>query len=514
MCEHALWAPPSLPSWRGPMIAPSSGSIARLPTGFSSASSHRFSAVGNSVGSLGCLPAAAIALASASAASRRLGRRRQMLSERLQLNLSPRIHSPALFQRLALRAAEREVMDGTTKPQTTDKVEESLATKVAVWLQQMNMERFQDEVMEWCDEMGAEDIEEIVESADDLAEALGSASPEERSRLRTEAEAALVKAASLASSSKAKGNVFVFGFDGVVCNSIRESTMVAWGHAKKLWPKSNFGPNPTAFLAPMRRVAWAAEADWEFTLMLRLLSESIQRDKDTPSMARDSETSRPGFSGGFANFAGMSTGTGESEVDYTCGWIIKEWRAGVREDCMKKWDITAESIAGEVSNIRANWTKNNRAQWLLEQKPIDVVAECMGAMTSSGVSVFVITPREKDVCQELLTSYGLEVPSGNIYASDDQSKLEILRSLMAKPEVQGQTVYFVDGDFGHLKEIVSDKQLNEVNLYLADWGYTTEKELNIANSPLYKIDVLSIEELKLLGLSESKGRQAWAERKI
>lgn len=76
-------------------------------------------------------------------------------------------------------AADREERDGITED-------------VIAWLAELKLQTYKEAVLAWCDEMGAASLEEVVESADDLVEAVELKDSEVR-RLRLQAAEALAK---------------------------------------------------------------------------------------------------------------------------------------------------------------------------------------------------------------------------------------------------------------------------------------------------------------------------------
>ena len=60
-----------------------------------------------------------------------------------------------------------------------------------------------------------------------------------------------------------------YDFDGVVCDSVDESSTAAWKHGKQLWPGLRWGDSPEAFLEPMRLLRPVVETGWENTLIMR-----------------------------------------------------------------------------------------------------------------------------------------------------------------------------------------------------------------------------------------------------
>eukprot|EP00927_Polykrikos_kofoidii_P028314 TRINITY_DN24749_c0_g1_i1.p1 TRINITY_DN24749_c0_g1~~TRINITY_DN24749_c0_g1_i1.p1 ORF type:complete len:1523 (-),score=345.44 TRINITY_DN24749_c0_g1_i1:21-4589(-) len=73
---------------------------------------------------------------------------------------------------------------------TSHREEDGLIADVTAWLIELNLSCARDAVLAWCDEMGAARLEEVAESAEDLAEAL-SLKPLQAKRLRVRGQEAL-----------------------------------------------------------------------------------------------------------------------------------------------------------------------------------------------------------------------------------------------------------------------------------------------------------------------------------
>lgn len=84
-----------------------------------------------------------------------------------------------------------EVAEEATRPCAEDsKVEDPFYRDICAWLKHLNLSEHQEAIYTWCEEMGAATLEEVVESAEDLLEAV-HIKPLQVKRLQSKAQEAL-----------------------------------------------------------------------------------------------------------------------------------------------------------------------------------------------------------------------------------------------------------------------------------------------------------------------------------
>jgi hypothetical protein len=90
----------------------------------------------------------------------------------------------------------------------------------------------------------------------------------------------------------------------------------------------------------------------------------------------------------------------------------------------------------------------------------------------------IITTKDGRFTRQLLESQGINLPADAIYGKEmRQSKADTLRQLLPTAD----SIWFVEDRLPTLYSIVSQPDLADVELFLANWGYNTAAERATAN---------------------------------
>eukprot|EP00808_Paulinella_micropora_P008084 g63251.t1 len=195
--------------------------------------------------------------------------------------------------------------------------------------------------------------------------------------------------------------ILAFDFDGVICDSVDESSISAFKHARTLWP-SRF-PDPDgykALLEPMRRVRPIIEVGWENTLLIRLLADGVSPDR-----------------------------------------ILTSWPTPLRAEAMVKFNATdPNALIKGFGATRDQWIAQDFPSWLAPNKPYAGVSELVRAYPMA--NVFIITTKQKRFTRAILDSWGINVLEENLYALEDGPKPQVLLNLVqAHPNSDGPSHY-------------------------------------------------------------------------
>uniref|UniRef100_A0A7S4V614 Uncharacterized protein n=1 Tax=Alexandrium monilatum TaxID=311494 RepID=A0A7S4V614_9DINO len=298
---------------------------------------------------------------------------------------------------------------------------------------------------------------------------------------------------------------FCFDFDGVVCDSVNESSTAAWKHASQRWPLLDLGKTPDPFLGPMRTVRPVVETGWENTVLIRLLSEAGVGDDlppPSPSRIRQVPGVMPAYGMSLQEDSGSGGGGGLQMVSIITSNIISDWN-GIRDQRMKEWSLDTKEMIKEFGEVRDCWIAEDQERWLAINQPYEGVPDIMDAMMQAGAEVFIITTKQRRFCQALLDDFGLEFPAERLFALEDGPKTEVLRSLLARPELAGRTFHFVEDKLETLRRVAADPDLEGIQLHFADWGYNTQRDRRVVGAGVVdKISLLSLDDLEALGVDE------------
>lgn len=123
---------------------------------------------------------------------------------------------------------------------------------------------------------------------------------------------------------------YALDFDGVVCNSVGESSETALKSAAKLWSHlSADEPHDTKLLSALREVRPVIETGYEYVLLGRLAIET-----DISSL-----------------------------TDQFVSPVLDDWPA-LRDSLMEKWDVSKQQLVEVFGSVRDGWIENNLDSWL------------------------------------------------------------------------------------------------------------------------------------------------------
>lgn len=73
------------------------------------------------------------------------------------------------------------------------------------------------------------------------------------------------------------------------------------------------------------------------------------------------------------------------------------------------------------------------------------------------------------------------IPEDNVFGYGTGSKIAIIKNIFAMPEHKGKKVVFVEDRYEMLEEASLSLLGTPLDLYLATWGYNTEKTREVAD---------------------------------
>mmetsp|Transcript_4469 Transcript_4469/g.13361 ORF Transcript_4469/g.13361 Transcript_4469/m.13361 type:complete len:213 (-) Transcript_4469:52-690(-) len=180
--------------------------------------------------------------------------------------------------------------------------------------------------------------------------------------------------------------------------------------------------------------------------------------------------------------------------------VLGSWGEMLQER-VKLWRLDPEEMIKEFGEVRDRWIAEEEDKWIARNRAYDLVPDCIDAMLDAGAEVFIITTKQRRFCEALLKDFQLDLPSEKVFALEDGPKTDVLKSLLAKPELAGRTFHFIEDKLGTLRKVAKDAELESVKLHLADWGYVTARERKIVGAGVVdKVSLLSMPGLEVLGI--------------
>ncbi|MBW4657217.1 MAG: HAD family hydrolase [Drouetiella hepatica Uher 2000/2452] len=242
-------------------------------------------------------------------------------------------------------------------------------------------------------------------------------------------------------------------FDGVVCDGLIEYFQTSWLTYCQIWKPVDDVP-PPGLAERFYHLRPVIETGWEMPLLVRSLLEDIP----------------------------------EAE-------LFAHW-ATIAQQQLQKLALTPGEIAAQLDGVRDAWINADAEDWLAQQRFYPGVVDRLRQVIQSETQLFIITTKEQRFVRQLLQQQQIEIPESRIFGKEaKQPKADTLRALIQKftQELdESVTVWFVEDRLKTLHNIAPQPDLAAVKLYLADWGYNTEADREVARQS-DRIHLLSLE---------------------
>jgi phosphoglycolate phosphatase-like HAD superfamily hydrolase len=226
--------------------------------------------------------------------------------------------------------------------------------------------------------------------------------------------------------------VLALDFDGVLCDSARETGITGWKAAGTLWGDMTDALPPVRLLDAYCRARPVIETGYEAIAMMRLL-----KDGENPDELLESFAER-----------------------------LPEVVARSAKD--------EEELKDRYSTIRDRWIQQDPQGWLSLSPLYPGTAETLHAIPQ-GTECYIVTTKEERFVERLLVHNGVQFDAARIYGLGRRMKKEaVLRELMDRHP--GCPIDFIEDRLDTLKRLTTQPDLAPVRLHIACWGYNTEAE--------------------------------------
>ncbi|MGK7928553.1 MAG: HAD family hydrolase [Spirulina sp.] len=241
-------------------------------------------------------------------------------------------------------------------------------------------------------------------------------------------------------------------FDGVICDGLKEYFQTTCRAYDRIWTQESLRDRET-FANSFYKLRPVIETGWEMPVLLRALV------------------------------------LGETEAQ-----ILEDW-SKIRDRIIAAEQLKGKAIAQIVDGVRDEWIARDLEEWLgLHRFYPGVISRIQRILQEEQTQVVIITTKEGRFAKKLLQQQGLNFPQTSIFGKEvKQPKPETLRQLIANPNTNTDKIWFVEDRLKTLELVARQPDLTDVDLYLGDWGYNTEKmRASIAHNP--RIYLLSLEQ--------------------
>lgn len=225
--------------------------------------------------------------------------------------------------------------------------------------------------------------------------------------------------------------VLALDFDGVVCDGLKEYFQTAWQAYAQIWQAD---PTPDEELAPVfYRSRPVVETGWEMPVLIRALVLGIEEEK-----------------------------------------ILQGW-VSIASQIIIDEDLKPLNISAILDNIRDDQIATNLDDWLAEHEFYPGVLDRLQSTLKSSTDFVIISTKEGRFIQQLLQQRGIELEDGQIYGKESKRpKHQILLEL--QQSYGDAVIWFIEDRLQTLRLVEKREGLENVTLFLADWGYNTAAE--------------------------------------
>lgn len=250
--------------------------------------------------------------------------------------------------------------------------------------------------------------------------------------------------------------ILALDFDGVLCDGLLEYFQTSWRTYVSIWQPENQTP-PDDLAPKFYRLRPVVETGWEMPILLRALLLGVSEDK-----------------------------------------ILQDWSAIVQK-LIESEKLDAPDIGRQLDAIRDEWIKTDLEGWLgLHQfypgviKRISEILSPEDKRLETSTQLYIVTTKEGRFVKQLLQQQGIQLAEAQIIGKEcKRPKYETLRQLLDTDKAA--TLWFVEDRLKTLELVEQQSNLNEVRLYLADWGYNTiAHQESVQNAPRIKLLSLAL----------------------
>ncbi|NES70943.1 MAG: HAD hydrolase-like protein [Okeania sp. SIO2D1] len=226
--------------------------------------------------------------------------------------------------------------------------------------------------------------------------------------------------------------ILALDFDGVICNGLIEYFQTTCKAYEQVWQSQEEVSEDLA--DSFYRLRPVIETGWEMPVLIRALLLGISEEK-----------------------------------------ILADW-SNVSREIVNSEQLNPQELAQAVDGVRDRWIKTNGQEWLSLHRFYPGVLIRIQKALAADVEVFIITTKEGRFVKKLLKQQGVRIEEGHIIGKEVQlPKYESLRKLIAEFKVKEEQLWFVEDRLKTLDKVSQQPDLDGVQLFLAGWGYNTER---------------------------------------
>ena len=244
--------------------------------------------------------------------------------------------------------------------------------------------------------------------------------------------------------------LFALDFDGVICDSALETGLSAWRAARRIWPELA-AEIPAPLLDNFRRVRPALETGFESILILRALLDGIP-------------------------VASLLSGL-SAQIN-----AVK-----------RQYQLDDDRLKTLFGTVRDQWIDEGFAGWIANNPLYPGIADFLRQIPAE--QLLIITTKQERFVSAILDANGISVTAGRIYGLERQRSKNAILSDFA--DQHNGAICLVEDRLPTLQKVINEPRLNNIDLWLTDWGYNTENDRQTA-AQNKRIKILALADLNRL----------------
>lgn len=244
-------------------------------------------------------------------------------------------------------------------------------------------------------------------------------------------------------------SVLALDFDGVICDGLKEYFQTSWQAYAQIWQTDT---TPNEQIAPaFYRLRPVIETGWEMPILIRSLVVGVQEEE-----------------------------------------ILQNWLT-IATQTIEKEQLKPLEISAAVDGIRDRKIATDLDNWLAEHEFYPGVIDRLNTILNSSTDFFIISTKEGRFIKQLLKQEGIELADSQVYGKESKRpKPQVLKELQ---QVYQGAIWFVEDRLKTLQAVEQQESLQEVELFLADWGYNTRSEREEAQNS-DRVHLMSLKQFR------------------
>ncbi|MDX9800486.1 MAG: hypothetical protein RBT69_04015 [Spirochaetia bacterium] len=233
--------------------------------------------------------------------------------------------------------------------------------------------------------------------------------------------------------------ILFLDFDGVICDSSRETARTGWLAGSELWEDWRGVDLPQKHLQKFIKLRPLLETGYEAIALIKAIDE--------------------GYSESFL----------KNEFNF------------IKEQIFTSVSMNRNNLIKLYGKVRADWARLKPANWLSWH----LLYDCAPALVDAGMRNFsschIITTKEKEFVKKLLPFFRISFDPGMIHGLETgKSKKEIILEILEQDEFLPENTYIIEDRLRTIYSLQSCGELASAFFYLASWGYVFPEEIEEA----------------------------------